>query len=124
MAKTNNTITFGRGSFLFLMAFMFVFGLILRNNTPEVQEKIVEKVVTENIEVCSNEADWERLKDIDDEALMLASDGFGAVSEIFDAQSRLAFEEVDLYIGELDIIADQMMVVANERLEVLDRLGY
>lgn len=92
--------------------------------TKEIVREVPGKTVTKTKEVCSKEADWKALKEIDDQGLQIAAEGFSIVGNIFEAQGNLDFDTAKEEITELNKKTPEMGKVAEKRKEILRRLGY
>lgn len=98
------------------VAFMiFMAGFILApNGTTNVEYKVDE----------TREKNWVQLKDVDDNALGLASRGFGYCADFANAVSEFDTEAMASAGASIDSLAIELDSVATQRSGVLKLLGY
>lgn len=95
----------------------FLFGGVAFSGTT-VQTKEVTK------EVCSKDADWKALKEIDDRGFVLAGEGFGNVSGMLKAYQEGDYDTVLKLQNDFNGLLSHINAVSDERRGVLVKLGY
>lgn len=99
---------------------IFLLGFII---APSGETKVVEKEVVKEVAVA-NEADWKRLKEIDDEGFSYCADFVESTSNTWTALVDGKFNVIGGYTDDVVFIGEQMSELANKRKEILVKLGY
>lgn len=67
---------------------------------------------------------WESLKGIDDQALVLCSQGFEISASLMDSLSKFDMTNASNYLSQLEDIAPLIRDVSSQRQDILQKLGY
>lgn len=105
-----------RNKVLILVGFAFSFFLGLGFS----EEKVVEVVKVDE----QRESTWQNLKEIDEKAFAYASSGFSLCSNMIEAASDYDYIGLAVATKQMDKITSEMLVLNNNRQQVLQRLGF
>jgi len=89
--------------------------------TKEVPKEVVKEVP---IEKCTREEQWKALKEIDDQALMGATEALTISQNIFVAFSNFDVAKANEEAKKFTPLAKKIQGFAEKRAEILSKLGY
>lgn len=102
-----------------IYALVFFAGMLLAPH----ETQYIDKVVTKEVPM-QNEADWKRLKEVDDQGFTACADFATSTGNAWTAIANGKFSAIDGYYEDIKDITAKINDVASQRKIILNKLGY